>query len=85
VQASAGTTSFDGTTLTLSAVLCEQIIGFDGDGTLAGSDKIDLREVGFHSVHSSFDGSNGRLTVSDSHDRQSSIPRDLFRGLQVRR
>jgi hypothetical protein len=66
-QANGGSTAFDGTTLTLEtlAAFNSQIIGFAGDATLAGSDKIDLRDISFNSVHSSFDSSKGTLAVSD--------------------
>src|SRR5438132_737295 len=40
-------------------------VGFAGDGTLAGSDQIDLRNVNYDSIHSSFDNSTGTLAVSD--------------------
>jgi len=66
-QANGGSTAFDGTTLTLDtpAAFNGQIIGFAGDGILASSNRIDLRDVSFNSVHSSFDSSKGTLAVSD--------------------
>ena len=42
-----------------------QIVGFTGDGTLAGSDQIDLRGVNYGTVHSSYNSSTGVLDVSD--------------------
>ncbi len=39
--------------------------GFTGNGTLAGSDQIDLHGLNFNSLHDSYDGSTGVLTVSD--------------------
>ena len=65
--AQSGSATFDGTTLTLEApsTFHGQIIGFTGDGTLAGSDQIDLRGMNYNSIHSSFDASTGTLVVSD--------------------
>jgi serralysin len=40
-----------------------RIYGFTGDGTLAGSDQIDLSGVNFSTVHDSY--ANGVLTVTD--------------------
>ncbi|SHL52954.1 Tryptophan-rich Synechocystis species C-terminal domain-containing protein [Bradyrhizobium lablabi] len=42
-----------------------EITGFTGDGTLAGSDQIDLRGMNYSTVQSSYDSSNGILNVSD--------------------
>ena len=42
-----------------------QIIGFTGDGTLAGSDQIDLHGINYSTVHSSYNSSTGILAVSD--------------------
>ncbi|MDE2466052.1 MAG: hypothetical protein KGO02_20395, partial [Alphaproteobacteria bacterium] len=39
------------------------IFGFTGDGTLAGSDQIDLKGINFNNIHDSY--SNGLLTVTD--------------------
>jgi Tryptophan-rich Synechocystis species C-terminal domain len=39
------------------------IFGFTGNGTLSGSDQIDLKGINFNSVHDSY--SNGVLTVTD--------------------
>jgi serralysin len=65
-SAHTGPTAFDGSTLTLEnpSTFHGQIIGFSGDGTLAGSDQIDLHGLNFNSIHSAFDGSTGTLTVS---------------------
>ena len=65
--APSGQTTFDGTTLTLEqpSTFTGQIIGFTGNGTLAGSDQIDLRGLNYNSIHSSFDGSSGTLSVND--------------------
>jgi len=41
------------------------IIGFTGDGTLAGSDHIDLRGVNYTSLHVGFDDATGTLALSD--------------------
>jgi hypothetical protein len=40
-----------------------QIYGFSGDGTLAGSDQIDLKGINFSAAHDSY--ANGALTVTD--------------------
>jgi hypothetical protein len=40
-----------------------QIFGFTGDGTLAGSDQIDLKGINFNTVHDGY--ANGVLTVTD--------------------
>src|SRR5262249_47883589 len=40
-----------------------QIYGFTGDGTLAGSDQIDLKGVNYSTVHDSY--ANGALAVTD--------------------
>ena len=65
--ASSGQTTFDGITLTLEqpSTFTGQIIGFTGNGTLAGSDQIDLRGLNYNSVHSSFVSSSGTLSVND--------------------
>jgi hypothetical protein len=42
-----------------------QIVGFTGDGTLAGSDQIDLRGVNYSTVQSSYNSSTGILDISD--------------------
>jgi hypothetical protein len=43
-----------------------QILGFTGDGTLTGSDQIDLKGINFSTVHDSY--ANGVLTVTDGTD-----------------
>jgi hypothetical protein len=60
-------TTFDGTTLTLQepSTFSGQIAGFKGDGTLSGSDKIDLHGLSFSTAQSSFDATSDTLTVSD--------------------
>jgi hypothetical protein len=65
--ASSEAVTFDGTMLRLNmpAAFNYQIIGFAGDGTSAGSDRIDVSNVSFNSVHSSFDSSSGTLALSD--------------------
>jgi hypothetical protein len=62
-----GAMDFNGATLTLDApsTFSGQIVGFAGDGTLQGSDQIDLRGIGFGSIHSSYDSSTGLLLVND--------------------
>ena len=42
-----------------------QVFGFSGDGTLTGSDQIDLRGMNYNSIHSGFDSSTGILDVKD--------------------
>ncbi len=42
-----------------------QITGFGGDGTLAGSDQIDMRGMNYRAVHSNYDDSTGILDISD--------------------
>jgi len=66
-SAGAQSTTFDGTTLVLEmpSTFTGQIIGFTGDGTLAGSDQIDLHGMNYNTIHSSLDASIGSLTVSD--------------------
>ncbi len=63
---SSGSATFDGMTLNLQpSTLSEQIIGFSGDGTLSGSDKIDLQGLHFSAFQSSFDATSGTLSLSD--------------------
>ena len=45
------------------------IFGFTGNGTLSGSDQIDLKGINFNSVHDSY--SNGVLTVTDGTQQRS--------------
>jgi serralysin len=52
-------------TLAASSTFSGQIIGFAGDGTLQGSDQIDLRGMDYNSIHSTYDGSTGILAVND--------------------
>ncbi|WP_218276570.1 hypothetical protein, partial [Pseudomonas sp. FW306-2-11AA] len=45
-----------------------QIVGFTGDGTLAGSDQIDLVNIAYNSsiqTNSIYNGSTGVLSVSN--------------------
>jgi hypothetical protein len=62
-----GQTAFDGTTLILQepSTFTGQIVGFTGDGTLAGSDQIDLRGLSYNLVHFNFASSLGSLSASD--------------------
>jgi serralysin len=48
-----------------------QIAGFTGDGTLAGSDQIDLRGITYGSIHSTYDTSTGILAVDDGTNSAS--------------
>jgi hypothetical protein len=61
VVLSAGSISIPVTSSSLSG----QIVGFAGDGTLQGSDKIDLNGINYNSIHSSYDSSSGVLAVTD--------------------
>ena len=65
--ASSSSATFTGSTLTLDASsrFSGQIVGFAGDGTLQGSDQIDLRGVDYNSIHSTYDNSTGVLAVND--------------------
>jgi Tryptophan-rich Synechocystis species C-terminal domain/Subtilase family len=57
---------FTGSTLTLEASPAfDQIVGFAGDGTLQGSDQVDLRGISFNSIRSAYDSSTGVLDVND--------------------
>jgi hypothetical protein len=53
-----------------SSTFTGQIIGFTGDGTLAGSDQIDLTDIDYNSLkfHVTFDSLNDILTVTDGTD-----------------
>jgi serralysin len=66
-SASASSAAFDGTVLTLQqpSTFSGQLVGFTRDGTLAGSDQIDLRGVNSSTVYSNFDSSSDTLTISD--------------------
>ena len=59
--------TFQGTTGTLrldqSSTFSGKIFGFKGNGSLSGSDHIDLRDIKYSSVHDSY--ANGVLTVTD--------------------
>jgi 20S proteasome alpha/beta subunit len=63
----AGPVAFEGSTGTLrlddAPAFNAEIFNFSGDGTLSGSDQIDLRDIDFNTVHDSY--ANGVLTVSD--------------------
>ncbi len=48
-----------------AAGLQATISGFTGDGTLAGSDQIDLKDINYNSVSETFDAATDTLTVSD--------------------
>jgi hypothetical protein len=65
--APSGQSTFDGTTLTLGqpSTFTGQIVGFTGDGTRAGSDQIDLRDLNYNSVHFNFDSSSGTFSLND--------------------
>jgi hypothetical protein len=54
-------------TLTLDSpsAFTGQIVGFTGDGTIQGSDRIDLRNTSYSAIHFSYDDSIGLLDVSD--------------------
>jgi hypothetical protein len=41
------------------------LVGFSGDGTLGGSNQVDLRGLDVTKLHSTFDASTGVLSVSD--------------------
>lgn len=58
---------FDGTTLNLEqpSTFSGQIVGFTGDGTLAGSDKIDLHGFNFKALQSTFDSTSDTLSITD--------------------
>ena len=66
-QANSATATFTGSTLTLDepSAVSVQIVGFAGDGTLQGSDQIDLHGMNYNSVHSEYDSSTGILFVID--------------------
>jgi hypothetical protein len=78
--ADSSSVTFDGSTGTLildhSSEFTGQIIGFTGNGTLAGSDQIDLRDIEFGSgTTDSYNGttSGGTLTVSDTEGDTAKI------------
>jgi serralysin len=59
--------AFDGKMLALDqpSTFMGQVIGFTGDGTLTGSDQIDLHGLSYNLVHFNFDSSSGKLSASD--------------------
>ena len=65
-----GTVTFLGSTGTLrldhSSTFFGKISNFTGNGSLSGSDQIDLKDVKYGSVHDSY--ANGVLTVTDGKD-----------------
>ena len=65
--ADSGSVSFNGSTGSLildhSSLFSGEIFNFTGDGTLSGSDHIDLRDINEGSVQDSY--ANGVLTVTD--------------------
>ncbi len=67
-----GSVTFQSSTGTLqldhSSSFTGTISGFTGDGTLAGSDHIDLKNVNFNSLESAQLDANGVLTVNDGVD-----------------
>jgi hypothetical protein len=69
VGATSGSVTFISSTGTLKldtpSTFTGQIFGFTGDGTLSGSDQIDLRGINYSAVHSSYNNSTGILDVSD--------------------
>ena len=66
-------TSFDGQTLTLDtpSAFGGQLVGFGGDGTLAGSDQVDLRGFNFNTLHTSFNTASGTLSLSSGSSAAS--------------
>ena len=58
--------AFNGQTLTLDtpAAFSGQLTGFGGDGTLAGSEQVDLRGFDFNALHTDFDSASGTLSLS---------------------
>jgi hypothetical protein len=67
-----GSVTFQSSTGTLqldhSSSFTGTIFGFTGDGTLAGSDHIDLQDINFNSLESAQLDANGVLTVNDGVD-----------------
>ena len=68
--ADSGSVTFSGSTGMLkidhSSTFSGTIFNFTGNGTLSGSDQIDLKDVNFNSLHDSY--ANGTLTVTDGTD-----------------
>ena len=52
-------------TLETPSALSGHIVGFTGDGTLAGSDQIDLPGMNYSTLHSSYASSTGVLDLND--------------------
>ncbi len=77
--ADSASVTFTGTTGTLiidhSNVFTAQVIGFTGNGTLAGSDVIDVKDVDNATATKSFNGTttSGTLTVSDAEQDTANI------------
>ena len=69
--ANSAVVTFNGSTGTLqlddAPAFTDQIAGFSGDGTLAGSDHIDLTDINFNSIHFSdnFNSATDILSVTD--------------------
>jgi serralysin len=65
--ADAGSVTFSSPTgmliLDHSSTFSGEIFNFTGDGSLAGSDQINLKDISFNSVHDSY--ANGVLTITD--------------------
>jgi hypothetical protein len=65
--ADSGSVTFNGSTGTLrldhSSTFSGEIFNFTGNGSLSGSDQIDLRDINYNSVQDSY--ANGVLTVTD--------------------
>jgi hypothetical protein len=72
-SAPASQTSFDGQTLTLDAppTFSGQLAGFGGDGTLTGSDQVDLRGFNFNTLHTSFNTASDTLSLSSGSNTAS--------------
>ena len=72
--ANSGAVTFEGSTGTLrlddAPAFQDSIVGFSGNGTLAGSDQIDLTDINFNSVHfgAVYSSTNDVLTVTDGTD-----------------
>jgi hypothetical protein len=69
----ASQTSFDDKTLTLDtpSTFGGELIGFGRDGTLAGSDQVDLRGFNFDKLHTSFESLSGSLALSSGSSATS--------------
>ncbi len=66
-RADTGSVTFEGSTGTLildhSSTFNGEIFNFTGNGSVSGSDQIDLKDISYNSVHDSY--ANGVLTVTD--------------------